>query len=82
MKQSNHEDAPRPAGKRPLLALSLLNLDMSALEAYADDLMKKNRIRTVREEDIVRAAEEASLPLLRPENRFPVESYGNRLVPD
>ncbi len=82
MKQSHHEDAPHPAGKRPLLALSLLNLDMSALEAYADDLMKKNRIRTVQEEDIVRAAEEASLPLLQPENRLPEESPGNHLVPD
>ncbi|MBE0583822.1 MAG: hypothetical protein IH612_08645 [Desulfofustis sp.] len=75
MKQEQQDDAPRPAGKSPLLALSLLNLDMSALEAYADDLMKKNRIRTVRGQDIIRAAEDFGVPQSRPEKGSQVESF-------
>jgi hypothetical protein len=82
MKHGHQEAAPPPAASvRPLLALSLLNLDMSALEAYAFDLMKKNRIRTIKEEDIVRAAENASISPFRHENRFQEESSGERFLP-
>jgi hypothetical protein len=75
MKQEQQDDARRPVCKRPMLALSLLNLDMSSLEAYTADLMKKNRIRTVREEDVIRAAEDAGMPLPRPEKHSRKELF-------
>ena len=81
MRYGHHEDTPSPIFARPLLALSLLNLDMSALEAYVEELMKKNRIRTVKEEDIVRAAGNTSFPPFRQETRFPEEVSVDRCLP-
>ncbi len=81
MRYGNHGDTPSPTFARPLLALSLLNLDMSALEAYVEELMKKNRIRTVKEEDIVMAAGNASFPPFRQETRFPEEASVDRFLP-
>ncbi|MCB2217194.1 hypothetical protein [Desulfofustis glycolicus] len=81
MRHGHHEDTQPPTFARPLLALSLLNLDMSALEAYVEELMKKNRIRTVKEEDIVRATGNASFPPFRQETLFPEESSCDRFLP-
>lgn len=78
MEYERHENMPRSVTKRPLLALSLLNLDMSALEAYADQLLRTERIRMVKEQDIVSAAENELTMPFRAENRYREEPAGDR----
>jgi hypothetical protein len=78
MRYGHHGDSPSPTFARPLLALSLLNLDMSALESYVEELMKNNRIRTIKEEDIIRTTGYASFHPFRKETRFPEEAPVDR----